>query len=1062
MDFMNHEDSGREDNAGIPLAALAGRVRSRRRCGDRVRQRVGWRGPIGMVVGMVIGMVIGIPIACEGRLAASDLFVAPDGDDRHAGTKEQPFATLERARDAVRAARGTSRSSITVWLRGGDYRRDGELEFSAEDSGTADAPVTWRAFPGETVRLLGGRVLPAFRPISDADVRARLAGDASDRVLEVDVRASGITDPGRLTSRGFGRPTSVAHCELFCNGTPMPLARRPNEGEWLAIAGFPEANAKPDDHGGRIGRIEDGFEIADDRPFAWAPSDDIWVHGYWAWDWANSYERVERLERETRRVVTAPPHGLYGFRKGQRFCFLNVLEELDHPGEWYLDRQRGVLYFWPPEPEKPFEAVLSVLDRPLLRFQDASHIAVQDLGLEATRADAVVIRGGSSIRIEGCAIRNIGNWGVRVDGGSSHTVARCDIWDTGDGGVSLSGGDRQTLAPAGHVVDDCHFVRQGRWSKCYVPAVLMQGVGHHVSHNLIHDHPHCAILFGGNDHLLEFNEIHHIALETGDVGAIYAGRDWTIRGNRIRHNFIHDTGGVGMGSMGVYMDDCVSGTEVFGNVFHRVHWAMFIGGGRDHRVENNVFVDCDPAVRVDGRGLDKSPVWSNMVRDFMKKQLDAVPAELYRTRYPAIADVDRYYAERAGVPPENNVIQANVCFGKWLEAGWHASEGVLKVERNSVDPEPGLVSRDPPVFRLRDDSPVWATGFKAIPFEQIGLKTKRPDGGIGTRFPKVRVASVRRAFHNGEHNAFTDLCRFRNQLYLVFRSCPDGHMVHPTASILVLRSQDDGATWEQAHRFQVADRDTRDPHFLVFRDRLFVYTGTWYSGKTTLPRDEYDLNKHLGYAVWTDDGARWNGPSMLEGTFGHYVWRAAAWGNKAYLCGRRKDGFEVTARGEPDDVQSIMLESDDGLIWRKNAFFQETAGDETAFVFESDGRVLGVARRARDAHAQLLRSQPPFTDWDRRELDRSIGGPLLARWADRWVVGGRHSVAERGPKTSLCWLIGDRLVEFAELPSGGDNSYPGFVESAPDRALVSYYSSHEHDAEGRPITAIYLAELVLE
>ena len=52
--------------------------------------------------------------------------------------------------------------------------------------------------------------------------------------------------------------------------------------------------------------------------------------------------------------------------------------------------------------------------------------------------------------------------------------------------------------------------------------------------------------------------------------------------------------------------------------------------------------------------------------------------------------------------------------------------------------------------------------------------------------PKVTVSNLRRVFHNGEHNAFTDLCRFRDQLYLTFRSCPDGHMVHPTASTIIM------------------------------------------------------------------------------------------------------------------------------------------------------------------------------------------------------------------------------------------------------------------------------------
>lgn len=322
--------------------------------------------------------------------------------------------------------------------------------------------------------------------------------------------------------------------------------------------------------------------------------------------------------------------------------------------------------------------------------------------------------------------------------------------------------------------------------------------------------------------------------------------------------------------------------------------------------------------------------------------------------------------------------------------------------------------------------------------------------------PQVRVSQVRRAFHNGEHNAFTDLVRFRDRLYLTFRSCPDGHMVHPTASTIVLSSSD-GQQWEQVHRFQVAKRDTRDPHFLVFHDRLFVYTGTWYSGETTIAPADYDMNLQLGYAVWTEDGQTWHGPTLLEGTFGHYIWRAATDGTQAYLCGRRKLDFDVLARGEGREVESLMLESQDGLIWRKRAVFQEIKGDETAFLFEPDGAIVGIGRR--EDSAQLLRSNPPYTTWQRIDLDRTVGGPLIARWGDRIVVGGRKTIDDRGPKMSLYWLNGDQLSEFAELPSGGDNSYPGFIALSPTQALVSWYSSHEQDADGRTITAIYLANL---
>ncbi len=321
----------------------------------------------------------------------------------------------------------------------------------------------------------------------------------------------------------------------------------------------------------------------------------------------------------------------------------------------------------------------------------------------------------------------------------------------------------------------------------------------------------------------------------------------------------------------------------------------------------------------------------------------------------------------------------------------------------------------------------------------------------------VKVSPPRRVFHNGEHNAFTDLCRFEDRLYLTFRSCPDGHMVHPTSSIIVLAS-DDGRDWQQVHRFSVPKRDTRDPHFLVIRDQLFVISGTWYCGDTSPAT--YDMNQQLGYAVWTDDGAHWQGPTMLEGTYGHYVWRTGTYGDRAYLCGYRKREFaETRTRAERDPLnETVLLESDNGLIWRTAGLFREEFGSETAFIFDEAGDILAISRSGGDRPAQVCRSKPPYNEWQRTDLDRQVGGPLVTRWGDRILVGGRKSVD--GPaRMSLYWLVGDRLEEFAELPSGGDCSYPGFVTLDDGRALVSYYSSHEQDDAGRPITAIYLVEL---
>lgn len=679
-----------------------------------------------------------LSLALWGVAARADVYVSPDGSDDNPGTKRKPFATLERARDAVREikrAGAIPRDGLTVWLRGGDYCRTQSLQLTAEDSGAPGAPIVWRSYRNERARLLGGRVIKGFRPVTDGAVLARLDENVRDKVLEVDLRAIGIEDYGSLQSRGFGRPAAPAHGELFFGGRPMTLARWPNEGDWEQIAGFPEDAGRDDDHGGNIGALAEGFFYAGDRPNRWQDLDNLWVHGYWAYDWANSYEQVTELDRGRRFIRTKEPHGHYGFRKGQRFHYVNVLEEIDTPGEWFLDRRTGMLYFWPPENVEGGETLFSLLEEPLVSLTDVQYVTLRGLVFEAGRGKAVEISGGAGNRIVGGLIRNIGSWAITISGGAAHGVISCDVFDIGDGGVSMSGGDRQTLAPGGHFVENCRFVRLGRWSKCYVPAVLMSGVGLRASHNLIYDHPHCAILYGGNDHLIEFNEIHHIALETGDVGAIYAGRDYTFRGNRIRHNYIHETGGVGMGSMGVYMDDCVSGTEVFGNVFYKVHWAMFIGGGRDHLVENNLFVDCDPAVRADGRGLDTSPVWRNMVDKTMRERLADVPLDLYRQRYPEMKTLDACYGAPdgapivgdafKGVPPEGNRILRNVCVGDWLEIGWHAQRELFDVRDNYVTRDMAQVGGPESGFRIPKDSPAWEKGFKPIPFQKIGLQDNK-------------------------------------------------------------------------------------------------------------------------------------------------------------------------------------------------------------------------------------------------------------------------------------------------------------------------------------------------
>ena len=669
----------------------------------------------------------------------TDLYVSPSGNDHwtgrlaepNAGHTDGPFTTLERARDELRLHPAPG---ATIWLRG-DYVLTESFMLDARDSGMPGQPVVYRSMPGEQARLLGGKRVTNFRPVSDASVLSRLDPEARLHVVEADLPELGITDFGQFRSRGLVRSMSPAHLELFFKGRPMTVARWPNEGEmagldsapgFTRIAGWPEGAGHDDEHGREIGSLTGGFFYDSDRPGRWATLDNVWLHGYWAWDWANSYEAVESIDVERRLIKTKPPHGSWGFRTGNRFYFLNVLEELDQPGEFYVDRQTGKLYFWPPEPLEGAEALVSILESPVVWMKNASHVALQDVAVEAGRGMGVQIEGGAGNKVERCVLRNVGNHAVQVDGGMGHTVSGCEMYGTGDGGVFVSGGDRKTLQSCDHLIHNNHIHHLSRWSRCYTPAIHASGVGIRMTHNLIHDLPHSGIIFWGNEMRIEYNDIHHVTLESGDAGAVYTGRDFTARGNLIRYNYIHDTGGYDWGTMAVYLDDCVSGETVYGNVFARVQRAAFIGGGRDNVVENNIFVDCKPAVWVDARGLDQKVVWHNMVYKTMKERLDAMNHHQppYSERYPELQQLDAYYAKDDGVPPEGNVIARNICVGgAWIETSWHKdAASYLTVVDNLVGVDPCFVDPAHDDYRLRDDSPAFALGFKPIPVEQIGME----------------------------------------------------------------------------------------------------------------------------------------------------------------------------------------------------------------------------------------------------------------------------------------------------------------------------------------------------
>ena len=662
----------------------------------------------------IIVLLASLQVSSANPPSGMNFYAATNGSDKNPGTKGKPFVTLERARDAIRGlkqAKSLPPGGVTVWIHGGVYRIDKTFALTSEDSGNPYAPITYRACEGEQVRLVGGVQVKAFKPVTDPAALSRLADVARGKVLQADLKALGITDYGKLTPRGFGRPTTPSGLELFFNNRPMTLARWPND-DWAKIADAPAGGGK--------------FNFDGDRPNRWAVEDDIWVHGYWTYDWAESYEKVKSIDTQAKEIATEPPHGSYGYKKGARWYALNVLAELDQPGEWYLDRKTGILYFWPPEPIDKGEVWVSLLESPMISMTDTSYVTIRGLTMEFARGTAVTINGGKQNLIAGCTMRNLGNMAVNIGGGTQNGVKGCDIYNTGDNAIVLSGGERPTLTPAGNYVENCDIHHFSQWVRTYVPGVAINGVGNRISHNLIHDAPHCAVLLHGNDHTIEFNEIYQVCMETGDAGAFYLGRDWTERGNLVRYNYFHHLHGVEGQSgftdvMAIYLDDWASGTRVYGNVCYKAGRAVLLGGGRDNTIENNVFIDCAPAVHIDARGIGWAKSYfdgsDNTLFDRYKAMNASQPP--YSTHYPGLANL----LNDEPVMPKGNVIEHNICFGgTWLALLDGMSDKVIGIRDNMVNADPGFVDFARGDFRLRDDSPAYKLGFKRIPIERIGLK----------------------------------------------------------------------------------------------------------------------------------------------------------------------------------------------------------------------------------------------------------------------------------------------------------------------------------------------------
>ena len=739
------------------------------------------------ITGIILLTVALFMVSCSSG-SDSDIFlyVSTRGNDAWSGGypdptedgADGPFATFQRAREEIRRLKqksGMSPGKIIVSFREGIYEITESMMLNHDDTGTEEKPVVWCAYRDETVRFIGGRMLHDFEAVEDPTVLSRLKEDARNKVLQISLKEHGIDDYGTITSEGWRDGLTYVTqwgggnqgMELFINREPMRIARYPNEG-WLTISSVPQAgdslimasdgvpasDIPAESHVGAL-LTEDSLSVDWDI-------DDIWVYGYWKYDWADEYHPVQAVDQKKGVIRIKPPYHVFGYSSGQHFYFLNVLEELDMPGEYYINRDTGVLYFWPPDSDNNHEMYVSILDEPLLLLENTDYVNIRGIIIEGCRGNGIELRGGANNTITGCTVRNTGKNGIVIDGGTQNGVVSCDVYNNGDAGITINGGDRETLSPSGHYAENNHVHHFSRINRTYRSGISLNGVGNRMSYNYIHDSPHEGTRFHGNDHVIEYNEYTRIATETGDVPTIGSSHDWTFRGTIIRYNYFHEIHGPGeLGCRIVYLDLPVGGTHIYGNIFYDVDMAFFTNSGRDIIIENNMFFNSDLAL---GFNSWKYPELFQPDGPWgIFERLHAMPFDKppYSTKYPGLLRI--FHDGDPSIPTGNKVLRNISNCDRFLQFWDNDIDfGVVEVRDNVIADRELLYRSNKPFgtvhndytlytrndsemrktlesfgniitdatgvrnpgagdFTLNDDSPAHDVGFEAIPIDRIGL-----------------------------------------------------------------------------------------------------------------------------------------------------------------------------------------------------------------------------------------------------------------------------------------------------------------------------------------------------
>jgi len=561
---------------------------------------------------------------------AVEIHVDAKGDDANDGSRAKPVRTISRAQHLARVYAG--RESVTVYLREADYHLSSPLTFTADDSGTAEAPVVYAALPGERPLIKGSLPVEAeWKPYKNGIFVCSLAGTP-------------------LAGRSFN--------QLFCNGQRMVRARYPDfdfDNPLRTGEGYLQTAKKRD-------RDKIVWKEGDLAARHWKNPQTGIAHVFHSHNWGNFQYRIESVDWRKRTIKL----GRGGFQAQRRrkghggpFYLENIFEELDSPHEWFLDTEEDRLYFKPPAGTDISAAeVEAAVLKSIVRFQGSPERPVRHIGLEGlhfsqtqatfldeyedlARGDWAIHRGGAiyfngaeDCRVEDCRIAGAGGNGLFADGYNRRIRVSGSLFeDLGDSAVCFVGrpnavreyqtwgsrknriedlepGPKSPDYPAECTVSNCIMRNVGLYGKQTSGAFVSMAMDIVLSHCTIHDIPRAGVTFNDGTwggHVMEHCDIWETVQDTGEHGPFNSwGRERFWDGNKkelvkldamktvhLRNNRISNfRKSVSAGNWTIDLDDGSSNYRIYNNL--SLGSTLKLRDGFFREVCNNIHVSAVP------------------------------------------------------------------------------------------------------------------------------------------------------------------------------------------------------------------------------------------------------------------------------------------------------------------------------------------------------------------------------------------------------------------------------------------------------------------------------------